>query len=92
MLVWRSCEKKTGCSSTRCSPVVCVHVHDDLQVSGVVQVSDDFVVAIRLGSSSEVRQGEQLHVAFFQHECGLELLDTDLDLLTGCSGSSSTCI
>jgi hypothetical protein len=36
-------------------------------------------------------RSEQLHVAFFQLECDLELLDTDLDLLTDCLGGSSTC-
>jgi hypothetical protein len=52
----------------------------------------DVVVAERLNQGSEVRQGEQLHVAFLQHERDLELLDADLDLLTDCSGGSSATV
>jgi hypothetical protein len=64
------------------------HEHDDLQVPSVVRISDDFVVKICPDWSSEKRAAS---CRLLSAECDLELLDTDLDLLTDCLGGSSTC-
>jgi hypothetical protein len=79
------------CSSTRRLSIVSVSM--TISRSPVLSRSlmTAFVVAERLSHGSKVRQGKQLHVAFFQHELDLDLLDADLDLLTDCLGGSSTC-
>jgi hypothetical protein len=91
MLVWRSREKRMDCSLTIRLSIVSVSMTLSEFPALSRSLMTDVVVAERLNQGSEARQGEQLHVAFFQHERDLELLDADLGLLNDCLGDSGIC-
>jgi hypothetical protein len=62
-----------------------------MTISRSPALSGSLMTSLSRYAQTGAPRSEQLHVAFFQLECDLELLDTDLDLLTDCLGGSSTC-